>query len=206
MSALIELVGADTRKLLDRRVYRSRRTPRFQRPTICAPRSGVVTQIDHKALVEARKSGDCVLKLLPAVGEFVPAGGPLLDISGEEERLDVTVAVRSIRLGLERTLDPDMAYGLRMLVDIAERSLSDGPFLDPATAVQAIDRLYDCLRQLAPRPFPDGTYRDKNGEVRLVTLFRTWEDYVHLAFDEIESRVPGRRRSRVVCARLLKTC
>ena len=58
-----------------------------------------------------------------------------------------------------------------MLVDIAERSLSDGPFLDPTTAVQAIDRLHDCLRQLAPRPFPDGRYRDKNGEVRLVTPF-----------------------------------
>ena len=60
-----------------------------------------------------------------------------------------------------------MAYGLRLLVDIAERSLSDGPFLDPTTAVQAIDRLHDCLRQLAPRPFPDGRYRDKRGEVRL---------------------------------------
>ena len=55
--------------------------------------------------------------------------------------------------------------------------------------MQAIDRLYDCLRQLAPRPFPDGTYRDKNGAVRLVISCRTWEDYVHLAFDEI--RIAG---------------
>ena len=55
--------------------------------------------------------------------------------------------------------------------------------------MQAIDRLYDCLRQLAPRPSPDGKYRDKNGEIRLVTSFKTWEDYVHLAFDEI--RIAG---------------
>ena len=47
-----------------------------------------------------------------------------------------------------------MAYGLRMLVDIAERSLADSPFLDPTTAVQAIDRLHDCLRQLARRTVP----------------------------------------------------
>ena len=47
---------------------------------------------------------------------------------------------RAIVLGLERTLDQDVAYGLRLLVDIAERSLSDSPFLDPTTAVQAIDR------------------------------------------------------------------
>jgi uncharacterized membrane protein len=76
-------------------------------------------------------------------------------------------------------------------VDIAERSLSDGPFLDPTTAVQAIDRLHDCLRQLAPRPFPDGRYRDKTGEVRLLVPSMTWEDYVHLAFDEIRMAGAG---------------
>jgi uncharacterized membrane protein len=189
VSALIELVGTDTRKLLDTLYPDQGATPRSQRPTICAPRSGVITQLDHKALVGIAESANCVLKLLPAVGEFVPAGGPLLEISGDADRLDASAAVRSIRLGLERTLDQDMAYGLRMLVDIAERSLSDGPFLDPTTAVQAIDRLYDCLRQLAPRPFPGGEYRDKNDKVRLVTQSMTWEDYVHLAFDEI--RIAG---------------
>jgi uncharacterized membrane protein len=189
VSALIELVGTDTRKLLDTLYTEHGATPRFLRPTICAPRSGVITQVDHKALVEVAESGDCVLKLLPAVGEFVPAGAPLFEISGEEKRLDVSAAVRSLQLGLERTLDQDMAFGLRMLVDIAERSLSDSPFLDPTTAVQAIDRLYDCLRQLAPRPFPDGTYRDKNGVIRLVMPVKTWEGYVHLAFDEI--RIAG---------------
>jgi uncharacterized membrane protein len=189
VSALIELVGTDTRKLLDAQYSDRGTTPSFPRPTICAPRSGVIIQLDHEALVAVAESGECVLKLLPAIGEFVPAGGPLLEISGNAERLDVRAAVRSIQLGLERTLDQDMAYGLRMLVDIAERSLSDGPFLDPTTAVQAIDRLYDCLRQLAPRPFPDGTYRDKNGAVRLVISCKTWEDYVHLAFDEI--RIAG---------------
>ena len=81
--------------------------------------------------------------------------------------------------------------GLRMLVDIAERSLSDGPFLDPTTAVQAIDRLYDCLRQLAPRPFPDGVHRDEKGNVRFVTHAMTWGDYVHLAFDEIRMAGAG---------------
>jgi uncharacterized membrane protein len=72
-----------------------------------------------------------------------------------------------------------------MLVDIAERSLSDSPFLDPTTAVQAIDRLHDCLRQLARRPFPDGVHRDEEGVVRLTMPVMSWDAYVHLAFDEI---------------------
>ncbi|WP_187277100.1 DUF2254 domain-containing protein [Phyllobacterium endophyticum] len=184
VSALIELVGNDTRKLLDQ-IYADVGAANSDGSTIPAPKSGVIIRIDQDRLVRVAKAGGCVLRLRPALGEFVPAGAPLFDITGNRERLDVNAAMRSIEFGLERTLDQDMAYGLRLLVDIGERSLSDGPFQDPTTAVQAIDRLHDCLRQLAPRPFPDGRYRDEAGEVRLVTPSMTWEDYVHLAFDEI---------------------
>lgn len=62
-------------------------------------------------------------------------------------------------------MNQDVAYGFRMLVDIAVRALSDA--FDPTTVVQAIDRLHDALRQLAPRPFPSGEYRDAAGRLRL---------------------------------------
>ncbi|MEJ7803570.1 MAG: DUF2254 family protein, partial [Candidatus Limnocylindria bacterium] len=78
-----------------------------------------------------------------------------------------------------------------LLVDIAERSLADSPFQDPTTAVQAIDRLHDILRQLARRPFPDGRYHDDAGEVRLTIPTMSWEAYVHLAFDEIRMAGAG---------------
>jgi len=191
VSALIELVGSDTRELLDTIYPDAGPSCRFPRPTLCAPHSGVITHIDHRALVKIAEASDCVLKLLPALGEFVPAGAPLFEIEGSPERLDARAAMDSIEIGYERTLDQDLAYGLRMLVDIAERSLADSPFLDPTTAVQAIDRLHDCLRQLAPRPFPDGRHRDRNGAERLVTRVMTWDDYVHLAFDEIRMAGAG---------------
>ena len=98
--------------------------------------------------------------MVPAVGAFVPAGAPLFRVEGDAGRLDRDDVVGGVLLGLERTLDQDVAYGMRMLVDMAERSLAESPFLDPTTAVQAIDRLHDCLRQLACREFPDGRYRD----------------------------------------------
>ena len=72
-----------------------------------------------------------------------------------------------------------------MLVDIAERSLAESPFQDPTTAVQAIDRLHDCLRQLASRPFPDGRFHDEEGELRLTTRVMDWDAFVRLAFEEI---------------------
>lgn len=185
VSALIELVGTDTRKLLDALYPEVMAAHRFERPTICAPRSGVITRIDYSALVQIAQTSQCVLKLEHALGEFVPAGAPLFEIEEAPERIDAEAVIHCVDLELERTLDQDMAYGLRMLVDIAERSLSDSPFLDPTTAVQALDRLHDCLRQLVRRSFSDGRYRDDKGVVRLVTRVMAWEDYVHLAFDEI---------------------
>ena len=102
---------------------------------------------------------------------------------------------------MERTLDQDVGYGLRLLVDMAERSLSDSRWQDPTTAVQAIDRLHDCLRQLVRRPIPDGAHRDENGDVRLIQHVMTWEAYVHLACDEI--RLAGAGSPQV--ARRLRT-
>jgi uncharacterized membrane protein len=144
----------------------------------------VLCHIDHKRLVEQACAADCCLELLPALGEFVAAGSPLFRVHGGADRLDADVT-GFVALGLERTLEQDVAYGFRMLVDIAERSLAESPYLDPTTAVQAIDRLHDCLRHLATRPFPDGTHRDDRGAVRLTERVMQWDDYVHLAFDEI---------------------
>jgi uncharacterized membrane protein len=184
VSALIELVGKDTRELIDR-YYPKSEASEDECVSITAYRSGVITQVDHSALVDEAARVDCVLNLQPSLGEFVPAGGTYFTIEGNADRIDRKAVLRCLGVDLERTLDQDMSYGLRLLVDIAERSLSDSPFQDPTTAVQAIDRLHDCLRQLAPRDFPDGVYRDGAGKVRLIIPVMSWDDCVHLAFDEI---------------------
>ena len=48
-----------------------------------------------------------------------------------------------------------------------------------------INRLHDCLRHLAPRPFPPAEHVDDNGQLRLVIRSLDWDGYVRLAFDEI---------------------
>jgi uncharacterized membrane protein len=147
--------------------------------------------IGTQALVAEAERADCVLELVPSLGAFVPAGGPLFIVHGGSEHLDENRLFSALSLKLEPTLDEDVAYGMRLLVDIAERSLSESPFLDPTTAVQAIDRLHDILRQLARRPFPDGRVHDEDGEIRLLVKTMTWENYVHLAFDEIRMAGAG---------------
>jgi uncharacterized membrane protein len=196
VSALIELVGTDTRKLLDK-VYPERMEERPDPAVVCAPVSGVVTYVDHRRLVALARDADCTIEMLPALGAFVPAGAPLFRIRGEAAALDRDDVPKHVSIELERTLEQDVAYGLRMLVDMAERAVSDSPFLDPTTAVQAIDRLHDCLRQLALRRFPDGLHRDDDGMVRLVVPAMDWDAYVHLAFDEI--RMAGARTPQITC-------
>ncbi len=192
VSALIELVGTDTRKLVDRR-YPDAGSPVTVDPAarrvVAARESGVVTLIGSEALAAEAERAGCVLELVPPLGSFVPMGAPLFLVDGDATELDEDRLHASLSLKLEPTLDEDVAYGLRLLVDIAERSLSESPFQDPTTAVQAIDRLHDILRQLARRPFPDGQVHDEHGELRLVVKTMSWNDYVHLAFDEI--RIAG---------------
>jgi uncharacterized membrane protein len=188
VSALIELVGDETRALLNKRYpdEGDALDPELDSvPVVRASESGVVTGIGHETLVAEGRRANCVLELVPALGEFVPAGGPLFRVHGGSTTVDEAVLNDALILSLEPTLDEDVAYGIRLLVDIAERSLADSPFQDPTTAVQAIDRLHDILRQLARRPFPDGQYPDEAGRVRLIVRTMSWEGYVHLSFDEI---------------------
>jgi uncharacterized membrane protein len=187
VSALIELVGHDTRALVDE-VYPDKGTVPDQSGaprTVVARASGVVTAYSVDELVEAASHAGCVVELVPALGEFIPAGAPLFRVHGDAHGLDEDSLVEALVLKLEPTLDRDVAYGLRMLVDIAERSLSESPFQDPTTAVQAIDRLHDILRHLVRRPFQDGRYRDDAGEVRLIVPVLGWDEYVLLATEEI---------------------
>jgi len=184
VSALVELVGHDTRGLIDD-LYGD---PGIREPdgnVVRARRSGVVTAIGYDELVEEASRAGCVLELVPALGDFVPADSPLYVVHGDPRDLDEDELHRALVLKLEPTLDRDVGYGIRMLVDIAERSLSESPFQDPTTAVQAIDRIHDILRQLARRPFPDGRYYDETGEIRLSVPVPTWDDYVLLATEEI---------------------
>jgi uncharacterized membrane protein len=185
VSALIELVGTDTRRLLDRFYPEQLDDAASPANVIAAPRSGVLVGVDRQRLLELATASNCVFHIVPALGEFVPAGAPLVRVDGEPTGLDEQAVTDALRSGLERTLDEDLAYGFRMLVDMAERSLSDSPFTDPTTAVQCLDRLHDGLRQLVTRQIPDGRLYDEDGHLRVTVPTMTWTAYVRLAFDEI---------------------
>ena len=173
VSALIELVGTDTRQLLDQQY------PNFvvldedeDLDVVAAPKSGVLVSIDRERLVRLAADADCVVHVVPALGSFVPSGAALIRIEGDGARLDRDAAAAALASGLERTLDQDIAYGFRMLVDMAERALSDSPFLDPTTAVQALDPSTTDCGSWWCEIFPMGAGMTRTGSCD--SPFRSW--------------------------------
>ncbi|MEO6207546.1 MAG: DUF2254 domain-containing protein [Candidatus Limnocylindrales bacterium] len=158
-----------------------------------APMAGVLVAFDEDAMVSVAGSDSRFIELLCSIGDFVPEGGSVARLTGDWDR-DAADDVRgAVRIGRERTLEQDIAFGFRQLVDIATRALSPGTN-DPTTAVQALERVHDLLRRLARRPFPP-QQRTVGGIVRLVVPRKGWEDFVRLGLDEI--RIAGEGQLQV---------
>src|SRR5947209_3740935 len=121
--------------------------------------------------------------MLVAPGDAVFDSTPLLRVHGSafvpEDRLH-----NAILLGDERTFEQDPKYALRLLVDIAIRALSPA-VNDPTTAVEALNQIQDLLSRLGRCQLDMGRVRDEKGQLRLVLICPTWEDFLRLALDEI---------------------
>jgi uncharacterized membrane protein len=155
-------------------------------------RSGVMTTVWFDDLAELARRHDCVLRLLPEVGEYVPRGAPLCEVWGGSTP-SLPRILRLVEIEIERTIEIDVAFGFRQLVDIAEKALSPA-VNDPTTAVQVIDRLADLVDRLAQRTFPRGVVFDRDGTARVHYEPITWEGIVHLAFDELRDYGAGTRQ------------
>jgi uncharacterized membrane protein len=213
VSGLIDLVGDRTRDLIVRRHPGDVPVDVSRADEIIAQEPGNVMRVDRPGLVALARRTDCVLEMVPVVGDFVVGGTPLFRVhpgartaatgnGHATPRLLPEDITRFVLIGRERVHTEDLAYGVRKLVDIAVRSIAQ-PFDDPTTAVQAVHRLHDLLRQLAPQIFPTGEHRDEHGAVRLIERTVSWDGYVRLAFDEI--RLAGASEPQVtrrLCAAL----
>ena len=164
---------------------------------------GALLGVDEDDLVAVAAAHGCVLELLALVGDYVPTGAPVFAVHGGDGRVEPAEVLPHVGIGPERTLHQDTAFGIRQLVDMAEKALSPA-INDPTTAVQCIDRIHDLLRRIAVRRLPSGRYGDEHGVLRLVVPQVTWDDYVHLAFDEIRHfgigslQIPRRLRAALL--------
>jgi uncharacterized membrane protein len=160
--------------------------PTEPRVIVESSKDGVILACEIGEIVEQARRADCLLEMVPQVGDFIGRGDPLFRLVRGEwtTALSPSALRRLVAIGQERSLEQDPAFAFRIMVDIACKALSPA-INDPTTAVLAIDQIQHLLRIVGGRHLDEGEVFDAAGRPRL--LYRTpgWDDFVHLAIVEI---------------------
>ena len=121
-------------------------------------RSGYIQTVYPLLLLPSVSDANVTLCLRKKVGEHV-VGGTVIgwvwaptpdDPAPAAEQFEAAVDA-DVRIGFERTIEQDVAFGIRQQIDIGCKALSPA-VNDPYTAVQAIDHLAVVCCDLAVRP------------------------------------------------------
>jgi uncharacterized membrane protein len=169
---------------------------------------GVLLAFDLKGLVNLAERSNCLIELIPEVGDFVAAGDSLFRIFHGGEALSEDALQDSVALGQERTMEQDPMFSFRIIVDVALKALSPA-INDPTTAVLAIDQIHHLLREVGSRHLAEGQETDRAGQLRLVYRTPNWEHFVLLAVTEIRQygreSIQVTRRLRAMLENLIAT-
>lgn len=172
---------------------------------LLAPHSGYLQTVDVDDIAELAAASRYTALLVTFVGDYVTAGGllgwcrrrgtaPGAPGSDFPQR-----CLRHVHIGFERTLQQDIRFGLRQMVDIALRALS--PALnDPYTAIQVVHHLSAVESVLASRALPDDVRRDRAGELLFWLPYPSFATYLHVGCAQI--RRYGSREPLVLTALL----
>src|SRR5439155_13560178 len=105
--------------------------------------------------------------------------------------------------GLERTIEQDTGFAVRIMVDIAIKARSAAGN-HPTTAVQVLHHLEDTLLLIGRTDLVRRRYHhDSSGRLRLVTPTPSWDDFLSQGVTEIReygaSSVQVMRRRHSSC-------
>lgn len=156
--------------------------------------TGYIQNADTTALFELARRDDLIVQMRRRVGEFTIKGLPLLQIAPRNEGFNpagdlIAEFNEAYDIGNFRTVEGDVAFGLRQIVDIALKALSPA-INDTTTALSCIDYLTAILISLAKRPSPPPLHFC-DGALRLVINQQRFEDYFDLAFNQIRQNASG---------------
>lgn len=209
IDSLMRKVNDDTEAVIGR--FRDRPSeddeqvagPPARTVAVRASRSGFVQALDEEQLCEAARRWRCDLWVASSIGEHVVAESPIawvLGPGGGEPDLAAQVN-GAIQVGFERTMQQDVAFGLRQLVDVAVKALSPA-VNDPTTAVHAIGHLAHLLVRI------EGTgagrsRRRIHAEPLVVVRERSFAELLELACGQIRRYGAGEPDVMVQLLRLL---
>jgi len=148
--------------------------------------SGYIRYLDVGRLLHLARAYGIRVRVERRVGQFVPAGAPLLRVS----RAERVTAERSAHflalfdLGPTRTMQQDVEFGVIQLVDIALRAISPA-VNDPSTAITCIDQLSRVLIRWIGRAPPPSYLFGPPHVLRVVIPWITLDGLLDTAFEQI---------------------
>ncbi len=147
--------------------------------------NGWVQHVNYDELLAHAPAGSR-LRLETFAGHYAIQDTPICRVwpppADEDE---VVERIRTaVIVGETRTMQQDLAYGVRQLADVALKAMSPG-INDPTTAHDAISHLGTVLADLLRRTPPAQRLTGPEGQVLLVPHATTYEQLVGLAFDEV---------------------
>ncbi|HEX2167098.1 MAG TPA: DUF2254 domain-containing protein [Longimicrobiales bacterium] len=153
--------------------------------TLAAEESGYLHLVDEDTLFEGGERERVTIGMKPRIGDYVLRGRPLAELWSEAGvSADARESIRrAFVLGPERTPDQDVGYGIIQISDIAIKALSPS-INDPTTGVRCINRLTEILAELGSRNPPEPR-RTRDGVIRFIATYMTFDDAMKLAFDDI---------------------
>lgn len=149
---------------------------------IRADRSGWIQQIDTAAIVDGLPAGTTA-RVVTGAGRYAIEDTQLIVISPPVDAADATSALRAaFVIGETRTMQQDVTYGLRQLVDVAVKALSPG-INDPTTAQEAIFHAAAVLSELLRHDPPPAVTIDRSRRL-VMAQQSSHRELIQLAYDE----------------------
>ncbi len=161
--------------------------------------SGYIQYVDTDGLLEFACENDLYLRMEHGIGQFVAEDTTLISSSKSIDEDTISTINGFYNIYRYRTIEQDVGYGIRQIVDVAMKALSPG-INDTTTAIICIDYLAIIVGKIADRKLPTTT-RMKNGEIRVFVKSPSFKEYVETAFDQI--RING-KANLAIFTRLLK--
>ena len=156
------------------------------RCAILNQRSGYIRFVDTARLLYLAKSWRIRIRVERGVGQFVPAGVPLVLVSREDRINPVRAAelLGAFDIGPTRTLQQDVEFGVIQIVDIALRAISPA-VNDPSTAISCIDQLSRILIRWLGRAPPEAVLFDPPHVARVMVPWIGVEGMLDTALEQI---------------------
>lgn len=164
--------------------------------TIQARQDGYLQYIDVAKLISHAQKHDLVIEMWRRPGDYVSKGWALAYLepttSTDEKTLNVVHA--AIVVGNDQSQVQDVLYVVNRLVEVAARARSPG-MNDLFTATNAVDWPGGGLVRMAKRVIPEDGHYDDEGQLRLISRARTFEDVAAAIFDKLRPYVATDRNA-----------